>query len=137
MEQPGITVYRLFRPLIDKYIQLFQEGEDEWTANLCRTFDLKSDIFFVQTLDFEDRIHFWYEKLHINRQGVTAILMCILRNRYLCRNSWKRPTALLCGMELEMLYTVKAFMQNNPTVIRCYPRFYLLLESLCAFRYVD
>ena len=64
----GKQVWRLFEKQINAYVRLFQEAEIEWTDRLISNVNVRRDMAFVRTLDWEDRICFWRDKFALFAQ---------------------------------------------------------------------
>ena len=78
----GKQVWRLFEKQINAYVRLFQEAEIEWTDRLLCNVNVRRDMAFVRTLEWEDRIWFWRDKFSLFAQmgHLLFVVMCCQRD---------------------------------------------------------
>ena len=78
----GKKVWRLFEKQITAYVKLFEEAEIEWTDRLICNVNVRRDMAFVRTLDWEDRICFWRDKFSLFAQmsHLLFVVLCCQRD---------------------------------------------------------
>ena len=78
----GKTVWRLFSKQITAYVKMFEEAEIEWTDRLLCNINVRRDMPFVRTLDWEDRVYFWMDKFQLygQMQNLLFVLLACQRD---------------------------------------------------------
>ena len=114
MESIGELVYRINRTLIDKYVQLFIQAEEEWKESLTRNIQLVRDYSIVDTLTPELRICFWFDKFRLYKDTFLRTFLVMLERTYCNETTWRYPYYCMNHVEQELLFVIFLHLRNHP-----------------------
>ena len=136
MESLGEQVYRICKPIIDRYVHLFSFAEEQWAYKLHRNVMWTSDYEYVSTLPTYDlRIFFWLDKINgMDRVGFISALKH-LQTTYIYNRFWRLPPYIFTREESELFFLLGTVLDNSdipshlPGLCKCVSDFFTALDS--------
>ncbi len=127
--------YRLFRPLIEKYIALFELAETEWVVKCMENKYFTQDYFFVSSLPtHEIRVFFWLDKIEMFESQQFANALQNLQSTYIVHSFWRLPPYIHSREEAELFYLLNLLFTDN-TICEYVPFFAFCVRNY--YRAID
>ena len=114
METDGELVYRIHKKLIDAYVEIFLEAEENWTNALVRHTRLDCDYGYVSSLDEENRLLFWLDKFCLYKDTFLRTFLVLLELTYCSHGCWRKPFFCWKREEQELMFVVYLHLKANP-----------------------
>ena len=106
--------YRLFLPIIEKYLEMFEQSENEWVCQCYTNPYFTQDFSFVSSLPTHElRVFFWLDKIDFFNTDQFANALLDLQSTYIVRAFWRLPPYLHSREEAELFYLLNLLLSNS------------------------
>ena len=135
MEQPGQIVWRLFSPVILKYVKMYEEAEKHWDDQLGKFMFFEADYRFVSKLtSYNLRMLYWCDKISFLCSGRLPQSLAQFQRTYTGIDGyWYIDPLTFQTVEHELLALLKHLSDHRPGFRKLMPRLSTCLESSYPF----
>ncbi len=113
-ESEGMQCYRLFRTVIDEYIEKYENAELFWVSQCVKNVDFRLDFPFLEELDHSERISFWLDKYRYMDSKYFTEALRILEFHYMVNKHWRIPSYLFTSIEDELFICLFYILLQQP-----------------------
>ena len=114
MEKDGEKVYRLHHKIINKYVKLFIEAEQEWHRITCADNSINDILCFALTIrDWETRMCFFLDRLFFLPTDNREVYLLDIEDYFFEFGFFRLPRFLLSNPEDDLLLSVMFYLKIN------------------------